>query len=130
MTREIKFRAWDIDKGMSKEFTIFEIGDDNGRQYIGDYGRIYDNTIILQFTGLKDKNGNLIYEGDIVKCFDTAGEEVYNHKIELPDFYREIWSDTEWDEEKKERTDITKVEIIGNVHKSPELLTPNHPTGE
>lgn len=53
--RELKFRIWD-GLIMSKPFYIYdEISRD-----------INENSIIMQYTGLKDKNGEEIYEGDII----------------------------------------------------------------
>jgi uncharacterized phage protein (TIGR01671 family) len=62
--REIKFRAWEVNKSlggrMSKTFTLFDIHNSG----FGTYG---DSYTLMQFTGLKDKNGKDIYEGDVVK---------------------------------------------------------------
>lgn len=77
-----------------------------------------DNYIVEQSTGLGDKNGKLIYEGDIVK--DKAGH-----------LYRIIWDDdasytadplpcNEWLEQMY-ASDVI-FEIIGNIHENPELL--------
>lgn len=73
-----------------------------------------DGDILMQFTGLKDKNGKEIYEGDIVRCFDTAGEKVYDREVDFYGFRDEIWSN--------ETDGKTKVEIIGNIYSNPELL--------
>lgn len=83
-----------------------------------------DNYIVEQCTGLKDINGKLIYEGDILK--DNHGriarvywsvtwcefEVVYTHNNTGT-----IYSFTDWAYEKRCRT-----EIIGNIHENKDLL--------
>ncbi len=68
MEREIKFRAWNNDlKLYSKPFTlkssILNFTDNNGLGVM----KSFSDEIIEQFTGLKDKKGKEIYEGDIVE---------------------------------------------------------------
>lgn len=78
-----------------------------------------------QFTGLKDKNGKEVYEGDIIE-FDnteiggtkTTGEVVFNTDITLSKLEWGLWTRKGY-----YRTDfLGRIEIIGSIHQNPELL--------
>lgn len=72
--REIKFRVWDGERMTSQIRLEFAHGlrlvstDDLGFGRIGD-----DKCVLMQFTGLNDKNDQKIYEGDILKCLSNPG---------------------------------------------------------
>lgn len=78
-----------------------------------------------QYTGLKDRNGKEIYEGDIV----SLKEYTPTHKVIFKDgaFYADGWRNTlvelmtDW----SSNVDPEFIEVIGNVHENPELLKDN-----
>ena len=124
---EIKFRAWDQDEQMMlTSFNVFQ-EDDNGfhagyKNSLGDWVTLE----LMQFTGLKDKNGKEIYEGDIVRrraTEDGNGYEKGDITVEgvvcyvAPAFilHRGISF--------RIRTDMPDdLEVIGNIHENPKLL--------
>lgn len=130
--REIKFRAWDKrHKYMDDDFFL--------HSYLGSYQRASktydtpnteiqgtDDLIIMQYVGLKDKNGKEIYEGDIVKVFNGTEGEILT-EVFLYDYgwrfkridNNEAWYFYQWE------NDETGIEIIGNIYQNPELLKEN-----
>lgn len=109
--RVIKFRAWD---------------NSTKKMYYNSGLTVHNNNVIhmdgeiMQFTGLLDKNGKEIYEGDIIKLHDhpTSIEDcttsvVFNHGSFVAKYNGILLSDygTAW------------TEVIGNIYETPELLS-------
>lgn len=134
MTRPIKFRAWDSDKSkMVDVYAIDWAGKDDRRPTSINYpqGKLYDAPEdfggaikLMQFTGLTDKNGKEIYEGDIVKKdYDKANYQVawtddcYGSKLgfDLLDVNGDCHEYYYGGFYPKE------VEVIGNIYENPEL---------
>ena len=80
--------------------------------------------IDLQFTGLTDKNGKDIYEGDIVTYVNRYAQIQYTHLVKWDDdwaCFALFEKDNKWAKE-SDWVKITEIEIIGNIYQNPDLL--------
>jgi uncharacterized phage protein (TIGR01671 family) len=126
MKREIKFRAWnyednemlrDIADGMMIQMNSGRLGwyDDDANFIECDYP-------LMQFTGLKDKNGKEIYEGDVVKTETEKAMQVsWNTHFASFCLDRSGWMFTHYF---GEGVNPEQIEVIGNIYENPELLKP------
>ena len=128
--REIKFRGrrshdkeWVvgnlvIDNRGNKHIVPFSFFEEDGHhlQYNDDTDKpvFFDQETIEQFTGLHDKNGKEIYEGDIP---DGYGAVFFSNE-----YLGYFAKSNEFECEYKPIYDIPIIEIIGNIHENPELL--------
>ena len=125
--REIKFRAWNPD---SKEMIIipnntgsyFHFGENNfistPSWFVSNNGAscaYSDRSHLMQFTGLLDRNGKEIYEGDICRIDVGSKPSILREcRFTFGAFHLGRRDDF---------VDTTRYEVIGNVYENPELLT-------
>jgi len=135
--REIKFRAWnDVAKVMYESnipgLLLHFDGELNG---LDENGMLEgtDNTRqhhLMQYTGLKDKNGKEIYEGDIVEYNDFNSLRTGGHAEDKIIVGKVVFSCGMWMVEENNcghdlyegLVNDEELEIIGNIYENPELL--------
>ena len=159
MQREIKFRAWDKKRkkfinelaqnapheshyGLSLTGKLVQFGISMDFQQYWEWEEKPDEVILMQYTGLEDKNRKEIYEGDIVEFFYATGGSYPNHtgeKIVASVFWGQrkceeqecgiyhTWliktKDNVLNFSSLENFDKKWIKIIGNIYENPELLT-------
>ena len=123
-----KFRAW-TEEGKAMYYGVYPFRDD---ALLLSYDEIaFDEVpasdfIVMQSTGLKDKNGSEIFEGDIVKyeagC-NTVTEEVAYDKNFAGFGVRDADTDIIFTFlQLADVVDLISLEVVGNIYQNPELL--------
>lgn len=116
MSREIKFRGWH--KGLNKWVYGFLTRNKNGVYFIENADNVYgiaDEKSVGQYTGLKDKHGMEIFEGDIVQ-FKSIRDIIERYEVEYTNY-------GEWAIGMHRLSmRFRSCEVIGNVHEHSHLL--------
>lgn len=144
MNDRFKFRAWDkknevmipfCDNYICEEYSgiIFVTPENHQYSGIGNLPGSYENLEdgchyskqyeLMQCTGLKDKNGELIYEGDILSLygFNKKQNEEMERSVVKWDYQEASYyfgSVTSYNED---NSSFSNIEIIGNIYENPEL---------
>lgn len=135
MQDRFKFRVFIADKKNSKNsltgmFKVHSLHTGTNKAIITSlYGNCFiklENNILMQCTGLKDKNGKLIYEGDILLNISRLDKPLYVVKWNKSQaqFYIEMINPKKYElyaEWNLGRHDLD-YEVIGNIYENPELL--------
>lgn len=135
MSREIKFRAWDkaCNSWVEPPWKLYLNG---GVSLEGMWAT--SEVELMQYTGLKDKNGIEIYEGDILE-YSKGDSRPLNKgyvmfyagdfRIRMPGNdsrgignFDLFWWLVDGDDSGGWTESVSKAEIIGNIHENPELI--------
>lgn len=159
--REILFRGKRIDNSewIYGSFCMDAVEQKNGLCGVDGFIRLYDfakgkiqmhevdRETVGQYTGLTDKNGKKIFEGDVLS-YDFVGEDFATGEADIPqrDIFVVTWRDGKWDgwqmwermtDHEREAfgfcdgdsinsKECRKMEVIGNIHDNPEFLEVPH----
>jgi len=115
MSRDIKFRAWKVDEKRMVSLDPSESDDWCSTDLIED-----GNWKVMQFTGLHDKNGKEIFEGDVVRIYGKSTHAVEWFRGCLG-FWREDRGEF-WNWVGASFVEPVATEVIGNIHENPGLL--------
>lgn len=114
--RPIKFRVWDLDnKEWLTDVCVYEDGSFQGTDSnLQDLDSTFNSLKLMQFTGLQDKDGEDIWEGDIVALQWDANRD--------NDTIHEVWWRGHGWAIPSRFSSLEETEKLGNVYENPELI--------
>lgn len=142
--RTIKFRVWDSKRNLLLRIGLIDISsntiynaksedgyefsyvDKESKRYFEDKENwgVYQDLIIMQYTGVTDKNGKEIFEGDILKCFNGSQDKVGTLvHVCYDDTYTGYYPFNR--DEVGFNTNSNSIEVIGNIYEHKHLLKEN-----
>ena len=122
--REHKYRAWGGEPARMVYFGLFE------SPWFPTAGSCEtgpdDQTPIMEYTGLKDKNGKDVYEGDIVRIGEDHWSPAFAGKAKIVEYdtqraFFEPFGDGDWSPV-QDADEAYEFEVIGNMFENPDLL--------
>ena len=108
MDREIKFRAWCKGSKSMDYDAIYKL-----------QGYIEGKYPIMEYTGLKDKNGKDIYEGDILEYVNQTNTKIFGDVIRYRNGWFAHWRTNGLD---TKTIIMENSKIVGNIYENPELI--------
>lgn len=124
--REIKFRAWDTNNKEMLDVQELDYQDSyNGQPMVRTamYNDYFDteDMILMQYTGLKDKNGKEIYEGDIIQ-YEDIRRGIVEYSEKYAQFILKETGSIADECEALGEFNIKVFEILGNIYDNLEIL--------
>lgn len=131
--REIKFRAWaagDNSEMLSGHRLDELLMRGYGTQQPNELQlMVTGNTVLMQYTGLKDKNGVDVYEGDLLggamNGFSIRWDATLSSFWPINEYMPEEKNDVYW-QDIVDMANEGRLVVIGNIYENPELLEPSH----
>lgn len=119
--REIKFRAWDKENEKMMKVSSLHLENKEISVKENETFHLFRMQDLMQYTGLKDKNGKEIYEGDIVVLNNIENDNMCIVRYEHSSYRLEGWS---------LREDLSNVEdrfleVVENIYENKNLLEEN-----
>lgn len=127
--REVKFRLW-LDNEMLSHEQLIRMDQDTHAMYtIITKEKQEEGTVLMQYTGLKDKDGVEIFEGDVLRRVSEEWDVDAVYKVVWGGIDYPAWDVKPWYEgesnffsDYENADEWGTLEIIGNIYENPELL--------